>query len=202
MPRSEHRSKRPPASAGQLSFHPLTPERWPDLEVLFGSRGACGGCWCMTWRLTRSAFQQKKGDGNKRAFRRIVMSGAEPGVLAYLDGQPVGWCSVAPRSEFSFLERTRVLAPVDAQPVWSVTCLFIAKKWRRCGLSALLLRAACEHARRQGAKIVEGYPVALAKETPAAFAWTGVAPAFQKAGFKEVVRRSASRPIMRALLAP
>ena len=154
----------------------------------------------MTWRLTRSAFEQGKGDGNRRAFRRIVNSGAEPGMLAYADGQPVGWCSVAPRGEFSFLERSRVLAPVDDQPVWSITCLFIAKGWRRRGLSTSLIRAACEHARSHGARGVEAYPLALQKETPAAFAWTGVASAFQKAGFRVAAQRSPNRPIMRAIL--
>jgi GNAT superfamily N-acetyltransferase len=184
----------------QLSFQPLTPERWPDLEKLFGPRGACGGCWCMTWRLTRSEFDEGKGEGNRRAFRKIVRSGAEPGVLAYTDGEPVGWCAVAPRREFSFLERSRVLAPVDDQPVWSITCLFVSKAWRRRGLSVSLIRAACEHARSRGAEILEAYPQVLQKETPAAFAWTGVAPAFQKAGFRVAARRSPSRSVMRIML--
>jgi GNAT superfamily N-acetyltransferase len=204
MPRSTRdRSPRPGKSerlARDLVFHPLTPERWPDLESLFGPRGACGGCWCMTWRLTHSAFEQHKGEDNRRAFRRIVNSGAQPGVLAYAAGQPIGWCSVAPRSEFSFLERSRILAPVDDAPVWSITCLFVSKDWRRRGLSTSLIRAACAHARSQGAKIAEAYPQELQKETPAAFVWTGVASAFRKAGFRVAARRSSSRLLMRAIL--
>lgn len=142
----------------KLTFHPATPARWPDVEELFGERGACGGCWCMTWRLPRAKFLANQGPTNKRSFRKIVRSGAQPGVLAYADGKPVGWCAVAPRSEFSFLDRSRVLAPVDDQPVWSVTCFFVAKEWRRRGLSVKLLKAAVAFAGKRGAKIVEGYP--------------------------------------------
>lgn len=189
--------KKPPHPAGKLEFHSLTPERWPDLELLFGARGACGGCWCMAWRRTRAEFDHHKGEGNKRAFHRIVKSGAEPGVLAYADGQPVGWCAVAPRSQYSFLERSRILAPVDNQPVWSVTCFFVAKGWSKHGLSVALIESATQLARQRGAKIVEGYPQELKADLPAAFAWTGVASAFRKAGFTVAARRSRSRPIMR-----
>ncbi|MBM3836830.1 MAG: GNAT family N-acetyltransferase [Verrucomicrobia bacterium] len=181
-----------------LTFRPLTPERWPDLQALFGERGACGGCWCMTWRLKRADFLRQKGDGNKAAFRKIVKSGQVPGVLAYADGQAIGWCAVAPRKVYTFLERSRVLAPPDERPVWSVTCLFVAKPFRQAGVSSQLLRAAAEHASRHGARIVEGYPVVPRKSRmPDAFAWTGTLSAFRRAGFKEVARRSPTRPIMR-----
>jgi GNAT superfamily N-acetyltransferase len=182
----------------KLSFEPLTPERWEDLEKLFGERGACGGCWCMTWRLSRSRFEAQKGRINRRSFRTIVEHGPPPGILAYQDSEPVGWCAVARREEYPVLERSRVLKPLDAQPVWSISCLFVAKPLRRSGVSVQLLRAAREYAGRQGARIVEGYPVEpYAGNMPAAFAWTGTASAFLKAGFKEVARRSRTRPIMR-----
>src|SRR5262245_31972828 len=142
-----------------LEFHPLTPNRWPDLESLFGQRGACGGCWCMWWRLPRKQLKQQKGDKNKAAFRRIVESSQMPGILAYANGQPVGWCAVAPRNDYPMLERSRTLARVDAEPVWSVSCLFVAKPFRRSGVSVRLLRAAADYARSRGAAIVEGYPV-------------------------------------------
>lgn len=182
---------------GKVSFHPLTPDRWTDLEKLFGERGACGGCWCMTWRLSRSQFEAQKGRLNRRSFRKIVEK-SPPGILAYQEGEPVGWCAVAPREEYPVLERSRVLKPVDAQPVWSITCLFVAKPFRRSGMSAALLKAAKEFARQHGATLVEGYPVEpYEKNMPAAFAWTGLVSAFRKAGFKEVARRSRTRPIMR-----
>ncbi len=152
----------------------------------------------MAWRLTHSQFEKQKGSGNKKALRQLVRSGRVPGVLAYAGGSPVGWCSVAPRPEFSFLERSRVLAPVDERPVWSVSCLFVARPFRRRGLSAKLLKAAVALVRRQGGRIVEGYPIEVAKGAlPDVFAWTGLAAAYRRAGFRQAARRSATRPIMR-----
>src|SRR5262245_53947866 len=106
-------------TTARLSFYPLTSDRCADLDKIFGERGACGGCWCMTWRLSRSQFEAQKGRINRRSFRKIVEK-RSPGILAYQDNQPVGWCAVAPREEYPVLERSRVLKPVDAQPVWSV----------------------------------------------------------------------------------
>jgi len=184
-----------------LTFHPLTPARWPDVEKLFGERGACGGCSCMYWRQTRAQFEQRKGAGNRHAFRKLVNAGAEPGVLAYAYGEPVGWCALAPRSQYVKLENSRVLAPVDERPVWSVVCFFITREWRNRGLSAKLLRAAADFARRRGAKILEGYPVEVRKgRMPDAFVWTGLPGSFLRAGFREVARRSPVRPIMRRTL--
>jgi GNAT superfamily N-acetyltransferase len=181
-----------------LTFRPLTSLNWPDLEKLFGERGACGGCWCMYWRLTQSQFRKQKGAGNKRALRRIVASGEAPGLLAYAGGEPVGWCAIAPREAYIRLEGSRILKPVDNQPVWSVVCFFVAKPFRRRGVTVALIRAATEYAEERGAVVVEGYPIDAATGTiPDVFAWTGLAPAFRKAGFDEVVRRSPTRPIMR-----
>jgi GNAT superfamily N-acetyltransferase len=181
----------------QLEIQPLTPNRWGDLELLFGERGACGGCWCMYWRLTRAQYNLDKGEKNKRAMKAIVESGETPGILAYEKGEPVAWCSVAPRSSFSVLDRSRILKPVDDRPVWSVACLFVDKKHRRQGLSVKLLKAAIDFVGKRGGRIIEGYPVEPKKDQPDAFVWTGLASAFIKAGFKEVERRSESRPIMR-----
>jgi GNAT superfamily N-acetyltransferase len=181
-----------------LEFRPLTPRRWPDLETLFGERGACGGCWCMFWRLTRAEYEKKKGVGNRRAFKKLVESGKVPGVLAYAVGAPVGWCAVAPRTDYSTLARSRVLAPVDEQAVWSVTCFFVARPFRRRGVTVELLRAAVDFARKKGAKIIEGYPVEARKgKMPDVFAYTGLPSAFRKAGFVEILRRSRTRSIMR-----
>jgi len=182
----------------ELEFHPLTDMRWADFEKLFGERGACGGCWCMWWRLRHSEFEKQKGDGNKRAMKQIVHSGEVPGILAYAEGNPIGWCSVAPREVFPRLERSRTLKRPDDQPVWSVVCFFIARPARRQGLTVKLLKAAIEYVATQGGKIVEGYPVEPKEgKTPDAFAWTGLASAFRKAGFREVHRPSPTRPIFR-----
>ena len=184
-----------------LEFHPLTPERWVDLEKLFGERGACGGCWCMFWRLAHSDFVRQRGEMNRKAFRSLVDSGSVPGILAYVGGQPVGWCSIAPRETFPRLENSRVLKPIDNEPVWSLVCFFVAKPFRRKGMSVKLLEAAVEYVRRQGGKIIEGYPFDHQKDgTPDPFVYTGLASAFRKAGFVEVARRSKTRPVMRCFL--
>lgn len=183
----------------ELAFHTLTMDRWGDFVRLFGERGACGGCWCMFWRLTRKQFESQKGKGNKLAMKAIVVSGEVPGILAYHGDRPIGWCAIAPRSSFPALSRSRILSPIDERVCWSVACLFIEKSYRKGGVSMELLRAATTYARSQGAELVEGYPVEpkSGKDIPPAFAWTGIAKAFARAGFKEVARRSPTRPIMR-----
>lgn len=180
-----------------FTFKPLAPARWNDFEILFGNNGACGGCWCMTWRLAPKDFREKKGAGNKRAIRKLVESGRPPGILAYAGREAVGWIAVAPRAEYIRLQGSKVLAPVDDQPVWSVSCFFVRKDFRNHGLTIQLLDAAAEFARKQGAKIIEGYPYDLSEKMPPPFVWTGLAASFTKAGFIEAARRSKTRPIMR-----
>ena len=183
---------------------PLTPGRWPDFEKLFGPRGACAGCWCMEPRQTRSEWERLKGAKNRRLMKRLVDEGERPpGLLAYLGREPVGWISIEPREAFSKLERSRVLAPVDDKPVWSIVCFFVDKRYRQQGLSVALIEGAVEYARSKGARIVEGYPVEPKKEPmPPVFAFTGLAAAYRKARFKEVARRSETRPIMRRSIRP
>ncbi len=183
-------------------WKPLSAETWKDFERLFGERGACGGCWCMAWRRPRREFREGSGAGNKTAIKKLMRSGEPVGVLLYKDGEAVGWCSVAPRQQFVALERSRVWAPVDDTPVWSVSCFFVAKPHRNQGLSVGLLEAAAAYAKKLGAKIIEGYPQDLGEKTlPAAFVWTGLQKTYERAGFVEVARRSAAKPIMRKQLA-
>ncbi|HEX2296576.1 MAG TPA: GNAT family N-acetyltransferase [Actinomycetota bacterium] len=191
----------PPAPS--LEVRPLTSERWRDLETLFGSRGAVGGCWCMWWRLPRAEYERTKGDGNRARLRTLVDGGAVPGVLGYLGDEPVAWCAVEPRDAYPVLDRSRVLKRVDAAPVWSVTCFFIAKEHRDRGLGTAMLRAAVAHAAEAGALLVEGYPVDPVKDRmPTVFAHTGFVEMFRAAGFEEVERRSPTRPIMRCRIEP
>jgi GNAT superfamily N-acetyltransferase len=182
----------------KVVVHPVTAARWPDLEKLFGERGACGGCWCMLWRLKRSQYEKQKGEKNRQALRKIVESGEAPGLLAYAGGEPIGWCALAPRETYPALDRSRVLQRSDDKPVWSVACLFIAKAFRRKGVSVQLLKAAIQHVGKRGGKIVEGYPQDPKKDPmPDVFAHTGIVGAFREAGFTEQLRRSPTRPIMR-----
>lgn len=128
----------------------------------------------------------------------MVASGAEPGVLAYIGADPAGWLAIQPRAAYPRLARSRSLKSIDDTPVWSVTCFFVAKANRRNGLSVGLLRAAVQHAAARGASIVEGYPVdPRGGKLPDAFAWHGTREAFERAGFMEVARPSATRAIMR-----
>ena len=182
----------------KFNFYPVTKENWNDFEKLFGDRGACGGCWCMSWLLTKKDFDSNKGEGNKKKMKKLVESKTEPGILAYLDNEPVGWCAIAPREKYIRLEKSRVLKSIDDQPVTSIPCFFIKKEFRRKRLTTELLKAAIQYCKNRGVKIVEGYPAEpYSENVPAAFAWTGFPSSFVRAGFKEVIRRSKSRPIMR-----
>ena len=182
----------------KFEFYPVTKENWKDFENLFGEKGACAGCWCMYWRMRRKEYDNLHGAGTKKKMENIVTNGTIPGILAYDNDNPVGWCSVAPREDFPVLENSRVLKRIDDKPVWSVVCFFISKDYRRKGLSVELLNAAKNFVKNNNGKILEGYPVEpKSGKTADVFAWTGLASAFRKVGFKEIVRRSETRPIMR-----
>ena len=184
-----------------LEFLPLTPERWPDFEALFGERGAYGGCWCMWWRLKRAEFERQQGEGNRLAMKAIVESGEIPGLLAYDGDRAVAWCSVALRECFPVLQRSWVLKPVDDTPVWSITCFFVDKNYRNIGMMSRLLDEAIEYVRAQGGEVLEGYPVEPKKgEIAPTSTFVGLASVFERAGFVECLRRLEKRPIMRLYL--
>ena len=179
-------------------FYPATPRRWKDFELLFGKNGACGGCWCMHWRLKQSEYDKQKGSGNKRAMKKLIETGRPPGIIGYFEKRPVAWCCVGPREDFSKLERSRTLKPIDDKHVWSILCLFVTKSLRKAGLSSQVVEAAAEYAFSKGAAIVEGYPYVTGKKKWAdPFVFTGLASSFKKAGFKVVAKPSKSRLIVR-----
>ena len=152
----------------------------------------------MLWRLPPKVYKAGKGECNRVAMKTLVESGTVPGLLAFDGTEAVGWCALAPRVDYPALARSKVMAPVDDEPCWSVSCLFIRRDYRKKGVSTFLLKAAAGHAEKQGAGILEGYPVEPGKQDiPPAFAWTGIPRAFELAGFREVARRSPTRPIMR-----
>lgn len=186
----------------QITIHPLTSGRWPDLAALFNTSATPRACWCMWFRESTGAYRANAGDANKRAFQRVVKtSAAPPGVIAYVDGQPAGWCAVAPREAYPRLQRSRTTKPIDDQPVWSVTCFFIASKVRRSGLGHALLRGAVGLAATHGARIVEGYPLMPGRMLRSDEAYVGVSSLFEKAGFTVAARPSERRAIMRYTIA-
>lgn len=184
-------------SDSQLEFHPVTPDRWEDFVAVFGNNGACSGCWCMYWRKPRSEWTKGAQFENREEIKAIIDSGRVPGLLAYVDGIPAGWVSVAPRGEFPTLNHSRVLYPVDDKPVWSIVCFFVHRKFRRAGLLRPLIDSAVAYAHSQGAVIVEAYPSDPGRKVGSTDIYLGVASTFLDAGFVEVARRSKTHPVMR-----
>jgi len=183
----------------------LTPDLWPDLERLFGPNGACGGCWCMWWRVERGGklWEDTKGEKAKRIFKRLVTTGQAHGILAFAGEEPVGWCSFGPRTDFPRMERMRAYRPPDAAEVWSINCFFISRAWRGQGVARELLAAAVRACRRHSVKILEGYPVTptkAGKQLPAAFSWMGPFNIFEEQGFQVVQADPPSKPLVRLVL--
>lgn len=185
-----------------LAFSPLTPERWGELERLFGpERGACAGCWCMWLKLTRGEWQALGRAGRKAAFREQVAAGREPGVLAFRGDEPVGWCAVEPRAAYPSLDRSKVSAARGDGAAWAITCFYIAPRHRRQGLMRRLIEAACAHAQARGAAAIEAWPRADASPVGSAPRFVGVESAFRACGFATVARPSPTRLAMRRELA-
>lgn len=188
----------------ELDIHPLTPARWNDLEALFGRSGASGGCWCMWWRVPNKEYD--RGAGNKAAFRSLTETqcgqGFAPGLLGYLDGAPVGWISLGPRSDYRRFDsmRSNTFKPVDETPVWSIVCFFIHARHRRRGVAAAMLQGATDCGRVHGAQVLEAYPTDVDGKTSSGNIFMGTQSLFAAAGFVEVARRSPQRPIMRLTL--
>ncbi len=189
---------------GEVTFdiRPLALSDWPVLETLFGGNGACGGCWCMYWRVpsTGQYWQDHKGEPNRRAFEALVRTGAAMGMLAFAEGEPAGWLSLGWKEEFAYLQRSPRLSG-DTGNTMSVTCFFIPAAWRGRGLATALLTRAIDHARRLGAGYLEGYPSIPRSNAriPPAFAHTGVPEMFEAAGF-ERWREAGGRAIYRVSL--
>lgn len=132
-----------------LSIVPLTGQFWPALKNLFGPRGACGGCWCMYWRIGL-AYRHRPAGANRAAFHQIVKEGPPPGLLAFDGDLPVGWCQLTPRDALPWLDRPWRLRRLDDSPVWSISCLYVRKGHRRRGITSELIAAAVKAAKRAG----------------------------------------------------
>jgi GNAT superfamily N-acetyltransferase len=183
----------------ELEIHPLTADRWDDLVTLFDRPGDPKGCWCMFWRVRGREFDRLWGAGARAAFREVVEEGPPPGLLAYRDGAPVGWCAVAPRETYPRVLNSRVIGAADDAPAcWAVVCFYVVRGERRGGVAAALLEAAVAFAADHGAAVVEGYPKDTEGARKAASElFVGSMAMFAEAGFEEAARNSPGRPIMR-----
>jgi GNAT superfamily N-acetyltransferase len=191
----------------ELEIQPLTPDRLPDLAALFGQGGDPKWCWCSFFRVRNADFAHATADTNREVLERAVdttaADGRNPGLVAYRDGEPIGWVSVGPRDDYERLKHSRVLAPIDDKPVWSIVCFVVSRKARNQGVARALLDAAVDYARQHGATLLEAYPVDTDGErVPAAHAFKGTVGMFERAGFEVVERRqfnrtSPIRPIVR-----
>jgi GNAT superfamily N-acetyltransferase len=182
----------------KLTFSPVTRELWDDFDRLFSQPGVQNGCWCMYWRIKRAELQQQYGQGNRKAMKRIICSGRIPGILAFHKGIPVGWCAIAPREDFPVLDRSPVLKRIDDEPVWSITCFFVTKKYRHLNLTRSLVQAAIRYAQEQGAQIIEAYPIRPEyTKDPRPELYRGVVSTFAETGFDIAAQRTRARPIMR-----
>jgi GNAT superfamily N-acetyltransferase len=156
----------------------------------------------MSFRLNKNDFEKgKENEGNKYAMQQLVWNNQPTGLLCLYEDMPIAWCAFAPRCDFLKLARSRVHKPIDQQEVWSVPCTFIAKAYRRIGVSVALLKGLVQYARTQGISIIEAYPTIPTTETiPDAFAWIGLYKSFERAGFQIVDRTSPNRPMVRYYL--
>jgi GNAT superfamily N-acetyltransferase len=181
-----------------MTVLPATPERWDDVADVMGKRGDPADCWCQFFML-----RQKDWGGTTRTSRRDALEkqvhhqDVPPGILAYVDDVPVGWCAVAPKSTYPRLLRSPYAGP-DVDGVWSVTCFVVKVGHRRNGVGSALLTGAVDFAREHGARVIEGYAVdpSARGSVSAADLYRGTVSMFASAGFDEVDRSSPARARM------
>jgi GNAT superfamily N-acetyltransferase len=180
----------------RLTIEPLTMANWDALEDLFGKSGACNGCWCM-WPRIGPAYYRRPHEENREELRRLAGNDPSPGLLAFDGDRCVGWCQVAPRSEFAWIEQRSLYGPVDDQPVWAIGCFFVRRAYRGEGVPSALIEGAIAFARESGATILEAYPVDTGVDGHTRNTFQGIAKTFVSHGFDEVLRKKRDRPVMR-----
>jgi len=187
----------------KLTVLPLTPERWPDLEALFNAKGCsvARGCWCMYYRRSGACGPLPSGttaaQANRADLKKLTRSDTPPGLIGYRGKVPVGWVSLGPREDYAKLKRSPVMKPVDEQPVWSIICFVVPSEHRGQGVARALLDGAIAYAKKQGATLLEAYPVDKPGRSHDDFMWFGAKLMYDDAGFEEVARRKPQRPVVR-----
>jgi GNAT superfamily N-acetyltransferase len=199
---SASRTERP------VSIVPANRASWEDLQAIFGTRGTASRCWCQRYKLRpREAFAKFPAEERAHRLRQQTDCGhpdaaGTSGLVAYLDGEPAGWCAVEPRTAYEGLLRN-ARVPWEGREedkaddgVWAVTCVLTRAGFRRRGVSRALARAAVDFARERGARAVEGYPMTT-KDVIAEELHVGTERVFADAGFAEVSRPTRRRVVMR-----
>jgi GNAT superfamily N-acetyltransferase len=179
-----------------------TADRWEDVAAVMKGRGDPARCWCQFFRLRGQDWRSASPAANRTRLRRQVQDADHaPGVLAYIDEQPVGWCAVAPRACYPRVVASKI-AGVEQDGVWSVTCFVVRVGWRRRGVATALLEGAVELARSAGAAVVEAYPVDPDARSTVSSAelYHGPLSVFLDAGFREVRRSSPARALVQLKL--
>jgi ribosomal protein S18 acetylase RimI-like enzyme len=169
-----------------LEIRPLTAETWDALVGLFTQGGDPKWCWCTYWRVPGSTWSTATLEGNRRLLRRLTdAGGVTPGLVAMRDGEAVGWVSLGPRDDYERLERSRTIPQLPGNEIWSIVCFVVGRRARRAGVAEALLKAAVDHARASGAKVLEAYPVRTdGQRISSASAYTGTLGMFERSGFK------------------
>ena len=196
-----------------LDIRPLTPERFPDLAALFEQGGDPKWCWCAYFRIRGVDFSAGSGARHRKVLQtataETAREGRAPGLVAYRDGAVVGWVSVGPRGDYERLAHSRLLAPVDDKPVWSIVCFVVGRQARGQGVAKALLDAAVDYARVHGATTLEAYPIEVAanERADSNLVYKGTLSMFEAAGFAVVTRRTTTastppRPIVRRSIRP
>ena len=187
----------------KLTVHPLTPERWPDLEALFNARGCsvARSCWCMYYRRSGPRGPLPAGttraQANRAELKALLRSREPPGLIGYRGKVPVGWVSLGPRHDYAKLRRSPVMKAVDERPVWSIVCFVVPSQYRGQGVARALLDGAIAYARERGVALLEAYPVDKPRRSADDSMWFGAKSMYDAAGFEEVARRKPNRPIVR-----
>lgn len=190
----------------RFAVFPLTPERWPDLEDLFGPQGPCYGCWCNHFRMPQRLRKPLLGEGARQLFEDRVKQGPPPGVLAYVEGKAVGWLQAGPRAhipEWNNPSRASTPlpdAPADDERNWAASCFFVRNGFRGKGVTGALLDGAISFARASGARLIEAAAMENQEKRSAAGLYVGPASIFRRAGFVEMARQKPGRPLLRLVL--
>ena len=191
-------------SSEGVTIVPIADAAWPDVQQVFGTRGDPARCWCQFFKLTNQQWWDEPTEAKEALLHAQAGEGTGPGLIAYLDGEPVGWCAIEPRPNYPQALRSKVVTTAsteraDDSSVWAITCFVVRTGFRRRGVATALVAAAVDWARQHDARLIEGYPVdtAAREKTSAAALYHGSVSLFESAGFTLAVRPTPGRALMR-----